>query len=125
MKQDVKEKWVAALRSDEYKQTKGVLRDTYGYCCLGVLCDLYGKEHDVPWSMHPQTPGMRVFDGETTTLPESVRLWAGLGSSLGEQVEFEVDDDSELGVHTEALPEINDAWGKSFNEIANLIEEQL
>jgi hypothetical protein len=37
MNQVIKEKWVAALRSGEYKQTKGYLRNKKGYCCLGVL----------------------------------------------------------------------------------------
>lgn len=33
-----KDKWVAALRSGEYKQTKGRLYSGKGYCCLGVFC---------------------------------------------------------------------------------------
>jgi hypothetical protein len=37
-------KWVAALQSGEYAQTQEALRDTKGYCCIGVLCDLYRKE---------------------------------------------------------------------------------
>lgn len=40
MNQEVKEKWVAALRSDKYEQTKGYLHEDVGYCCLGVLCDI-------------------------------------------------------------------------------------
>lgn len=35
-------RWVEALRSGRYKQTRSVLRnpDTGGMCCLGVVCDL-------------------------------------------------------------------------------------
>src|SRR4051812_34484552 len=33
--------WVKALRSGEYKQTKGALHTADGaFCCLGVACDL-------------------------------------------------------------------------------------
>lgn len=45
MNKEMKEKWVEALRSGEYNQGKGRLRQAnqYGsyYCCLGVLRDLY------------------------------------------------------------------------------------
>ena len=35
---DIKEKWLTALRSGEYKQGKYYLKnDNNCYCCLGVL----------------------------------------------------------------------------------------
>jgi hypothetical protein len=44
MNAEIKQKWLAALRSGEYQQGKSALRrDEDGqrrYCCLGVLCDL-------------------------------------------------------------------------------------
>jgi hypothetical protein len=40
VKKSIKEKWVAALRSNDYKQGIGSLRDGDTYCCLGVLCDV-------------------------------------------------------------------------------------
>jgi hypothetical protein len=33
-----KDKWITALRSGEYKQTKNRLFSGKGYCCLGVFC---------------------------------------------------------------------------------------
>lgn len=45
MDEEVKSKWLAALRSGEYKQGRGGLyADVEGgrYCCLGVLCDVQG-----------------------------------------------------------------------------------
>jgi hypothetical protein len=39
MNQEVKEKWVAALRSGDYEQGKSHLRENGKYCCLGVLCN--------------------------------------------------------------------------------------
>lgn len=47
MNPEVKKLWIDALRSGEYKQTKGILRregGKGGYCCLGVLCDLHAKQ---------------------------------------------------------------------------------
>lgn len=45
MKPEVKEKWIAALRSGEYRQARGVLNDGQGgYCCLGVLCEVAKQE---------------------------------------------------------------------------------
>jgi len=45
MPKAVKERWLKALRSGEYKQGQGMLRDAEGgYCCLGVLVqELDGK----------------------------------------------------------------------------------
>lgn len=40
MNAEVKQKWIDALRSGKYNQTKGCLHDNTGYCCLGVLCDV-------------------------------------------------------------------------------------
>lgn len=43
-----KARWIRALRSGAFKQTKGLLfdRDTYGFCCLGVLRTLTDCERD-------------------------------------------------------------------------------
>lgn len=37
------EQWLTALRSGEYQQTRGMLKDylEHEFCCLGVACDLY------------------------------------------------------------------------------------
>jgi hypothetical protein len=41
MDKNIKEKWVAALRSGAYKQGYNCLRpDNNSFCCLGVLCDV-------------------------------------------------------------------------------------
>lgn len=41
-----RKKWIAALRSGKYKQTRGQLKNTAGtdpkYCCLGVAAELCG-----------------------------------------------------------------------------------
>jgi hypothetical protein len=45
MNEDLKEKWVAALRGDDYEQCQYKLRDDKNrYCCLGVLLDVHDHE---------------------------------------------------------------------------------
>jgi hypothetical protein len=50
MNQNIKQRWLEALRSGKYKRGTGTLKAKqlgekgYRYCCLGVLCDLYSKE---------------------------------------------------------------------------------
>ena len=39
-KQQIK-KWVRALRSGEYSQTTGKLQGEFGYCCMGVACEIF------------------------------------------------------------------------------------
>jgi hypothetical protein len=41
---DLMKRWIAALRSGEYKQGKGQLIKDGRYCCLGVLCDVVKDE---------------------------------------------------------------------------------
>lgn len=48
MTPELKAKWVAALRSGEYKQGQARMKrihedDTASYCCLGVLCEITGQ----------------------------------------------------------------------------------
>lgn len=41
----LKADWVKALRSGEYRQARGLLKDTTGgFCCLGILCKVTGLE---------------------------------------------------------------------------------
>ncbi len=40
MDKKLKSKWLKALRSGRYKQTKGFLRRGDHYCCIGVLCQI-------------------------------------------------------------------------------------
>jgi len=46
MDAELKQKWLDALRSGEYKQGKDQLRSSWddpAYCCLGVLRDISGR----------------------------------------------------------------------------------
>lgn len=91
MNPEVKQKWVEALLSGEYKQGTGRLRTKTIttvpfdprdlYCCLGVLCDIYRKETNEVWEEkkdHNQCCSVFLFMGERHGLPEEVSRWSGL-----------------------------------------------
>lgn len=103
MDPEIKAKWIAALRSGKYSQTKCTLRDPAGFCCLGVLCDL----------MQPTGWHKNIHQNE----------WSHLGNYSN--LEPEIREDADLSiVATEWLTHMNDA-GKTFAEIADYIEEKL
>lgn len=117
MKKRIKNKWLKALRSGDYKQTKKVLKDSKGYCCLGVLCDLHRLSRvDVKakWNgkfYNSSTPSTKM------SLPVSVMEWAGLKSNIGE---YETKTKSKVEKN---LIGLNDLKGYSFKKIANVIEK--
>ncbi len=125
MNSKIKEAWVNALRSGEYNQGSEKLRGANGYCCLGVLCDIYAKEHDAQWEFNgydeysdektPQPMDYWYFEEQTEFLPKSVMKWAELEiNNPILLVEDEVDE----------VAHINDS-GYSFSTIADLIQAQL
>lgn len=104
MKPEIKELWLKALRSGEYKQAKNYLRRNDQFCCLGVLCDLHAKA------------GLGFWDGENylwegKVLPRTIQEWAGLNTSEPE-------------AEGRTLSGLNDD-GVDFNEIADIIERGL
>lgn len=46
MNPELKAMWIAALRSGEFDQGRGKLRNDNGYCCLGVLAVIQGAALD-------------------------------------------------------------------------------
>jgi len=105
---EIKARWVAALRSGEYKQTKGALQDKTGYCCLGVLCDLHAIATDNTWD-HGQQSGYLLC---ALALPVEVANWAGVEST-------------DPQINDIALSEYNDRLNSSFDAIADAIEKGL
>lgn len=123
MKATIKKLWLNALRSGEYKQGKGTLRANDSYCCLGVLCDLHAKEFKKDWVLVP-TVNDEHYDylGRTQFLPNEVSNWAEIDyyKSLGytNSGMFKNDDGKDSSLST-----LNDE-GKSFTEIADIIEKR-
>lgn len=136
MKAEVANKWVKALRSGKYKQGKHALkykseRGVVRHCCLGVLCELYQKDHEsklatgkiVGSNPDPDLPKGAVgmhFDEEDVLLPAKVRRWAGMkstdGSFLKDGKRCFPDDDL-------SLAEMNDG-GANFKRIADVIKSR-
>lgn len=126
MNAEVKTLWVTALRSGEYQQTTGKLRsqlsllqmaDLVRYCCLGVLCDRHRILHpDNSWEQIEDRQLLPEFSKNNqvftyldyyTTLPEDVRVWAGLDERM-----------------ILKLIDLNDDRVYNFVQIAEVIETQ-
>ena len=130
MNPEVKQKWIDALRSGKYEQGSEKLRSVEGYCCLGVLCDLYAKEKENQWEFcgNEETNLQRhdywYFDGEGEFLPFTVSDWAGLNTN-NPKMRIVVEDDY-IGEYfdTDEIANLNDS-GYTFSKLADLIEEQL
>lgn len=99
LRADTKRKWLKALRSGKYKQTRGSLYDDIdgGYCCLGVMC--------------------KVIDGASDAAIVE-RSMPGEVLPKYEDISFSVIYNGKLS----PLDEINDRAGLSFKCIANVIE---
>lgn len=127
MNPEVKQKWIDALRSGKYEQGSERLRSVSGYCCLGVLCDLYAQEHNTQWEFRGneetnlQPQDYWYFGDQSEFLPESVREWAEL--ILYNPI-LRVEGDDEMFELNEEVSTLNDE-GYSFSTIADLIEAQM
>lgn len=122
MNSEIKAKWINALRVDpQYIQDPngGRLKTKNGYCCLGVLCDLYVKEKGIEWTNVDDDKFS--LDGMNDFLPPSVLEWAGMNNS---NPGVEVTDDEDGHNYDKTLAEMNDD-GFSFDTLADLIEAQL
>lgn len=111
-------KWVAALRSGKYKQTRHVLRDGDRMCCLGVACDLYGKEFGIEWE---SADGGFYFLERENILPSEVSEWIGCASPGTNMRDARLP--SEDKNYDTQLCAINDR-GATFAEIADIIESE-
>lgn len=106
MNEEIRTKWVAALRSGQYKQGRLALRSQSNcFCCLGVLCDIVQPEG---WSagtgagclFFTHTDGSR----QPALPPRSLLDAVGLSMQAADR-----------------LSALNDK-GRTFEEIANVIE---
>jgi hypothetical protein len=138
MKKEIAKKWVKALRSEKYKQAKSVLKTKtksgrVSHCCLGVLCELYQNDckrkkkkglrvtESEPYGYEvPASNMVFEFGGETASLPEKVRSWAGLESDDG-RFRNEYTEFVSKGEICRNLAALNDS-GAKFEKIADIIE---
>lgn len=133
MKLEIKQQWLDALRSGEYMQGHSSLGSSDSrypeqqlkFCCLGVLEDIWAVAHGKTWQIYQPEHEKKPFiyyankDNEAECLgycsPE-VTTWAGLPRT-NPLMEYHGEETS--------LSHLNDIHKLSFNEIADLIEEQL
>lgn len=121
MNQEIKARWVAALRSGEYAQSKDCLNNGNGFCCLGVLSDLYAREHGVEWI--PPREGKNHYtlsnddEGREYYPSERVIEWAQLPGDKGNAPVM-------VPGLRKTVAELNDS-GATFKWIADVIEAQL
>lgn len=114
MDKDIKAKWLTALRSGEFKQGNGKLKDGDEFCCLGVLCSALGAEfgeffdEDRHFEFVPVMGGQVISDVENTELSASFKEQIGIS-----------------GYEEQELINKNDLDCLSFNEIADYIEKEL
>lgn len=146
MKPEVKNKFVEALRSGDYKQTSGALHlKGDGYCCLGVLCSLAEAEGVVTLA-NSRGSSYTIYqavndsnDASTTALPEAVAEWAGIEitdkenkvsalDSLWREIPLPtpvvIEREDSVEVTLDTLMALNDTGNFTFNQIADIVEEQ-
>ncbi len=109
MNPEIKQKWIDALRSGRYKQSRYALRSVgsndKSYCCLGVLCDIIDPKGWVGSNYQ-----MFYYNGEI--------VMNYLPQTLMENLEIQTSNMGEL-------VKLNDSNSYNFNEIANYIETNL
>lgn len=108
MNNELKDKWVKALRSGEYKQGRTYLQQGNRFCCLGVLC----KVLDLPNFVSDYGNNIMTFDFGNEYSRVSIPF--GFREAIG------------LSTIKEAnLTNMNDELGKNFSQITDYIEENL
>jgi hypothetical protein len=118
MKQEIKDRWVAALRSGEFKQGRNCLRMDDLFCCLGVLTELYVREVGAEWREVSLSGRMTLKDSGVYYIPPAVCAWAGMNDSNPHVIKSPELNSPELRMPAAYL---NDK-GMSFAEIADAIE---
>jgi hypothetical protein len=94
-KKEVVALWIKALRSGEYQQTQGCLRDQHGFCCMGVVSDLAARDGGMPW-VEPNVPdGDYIYRGMTDFLPPTIAKFLNL-SKLQQKILAEMNDQAEF-----------------------------
>jgi hypothetical protein len=131
--------WIRELESGRYRQTRKVLHDQNGYCCLGVAADTLRPER---WTDHlistgavedgdPVGYGFLIYDDELgeQTVETAIDMPDELRDVLGidEQGAADIEIDGEqirliwnIGIGYESLAKANDD-GATFQEIANAL----
>jgi hypothetical protein len=92
MNQEIKERWLEALRSGKFHHCKSVLKrpaykdNPVRHCVLGVLCELHSRAFPDTdrWDVDNRNihRPLITYEGLTASLSPSVMEWAGLEDYL-------------------------------------------
>ena len=106
-----RKEWAKDLRSGEYQQITGQLREgDNGRCCLGVACDTYKRLTEKGyWAKNTFVAEEDSYC--SAELPDIVMEFFGFDKS-----------NPDLAYEQQAIT-LNDQQGKTFIEIADLIEK--
>jgi hypothetical protein len=100
---NLRTKWVAALRSGDYKQGRGELCKDGKYCCLGVLMDITDR-------LTNNGDGRSYVLGTNAT-----KFFRSMPDVVIDEISFPTNG--------RTLVKMNDVQKKTFNDIADYIEE--
>lgn len=122
----VKAEWLKRLRSGEYSRSEGCLKGLEGgFCCLGVLTDIWAAETGTEWFMsYGGTTWSIGTGGESAVTPVSVMEWSNLKNSTGTLLLGDYVKASGRREFYVTLSNLNDE-GMTFEEIADVIDYAL
>lgn len=138
MNKELIKEWVLALRSGKYTQGKTELRFSDEYCCLGVLADICKESLKLDW-VKSSDEGSYTIDGRSGLLPKKVEECLEINSEesigcnrgdlqiktsnpkLPEEIKKNEENKNFFFVE---LAVLNDVYGLSFHQIADVIEEE-
>lgn len=117
MNPEIKARWVQRLESEKDTQAKGRLKKGPGFCCLGVLCDMYIEETGLAKWVGDKFSIKGNIERLSTYLPGVVREWAGIFHSNPYYT-------AEMSDERITLARLNDD-GLTFPQIAEKIKVHL
>lgn len=125
MNQELKTKWVEALRSGKYTQGNGLLCNLNSeinkleHCCLGVLCEVAGvvRIHD--------DEGNYKFDGKQDYLSNTLLEKFGIGHQEQKKLACMNDGSEEYSDAGNAVSNEFENKPQTFGQIADWIEKNL
>jgi hypothetical protein len=129
MNKELIKRWVEALRSGKYQQGRLSLRNISNqFCCLGVLCDIAKDELSLDWILKEEWSKYSI-DNSYSNIPFSVDKLLNIDTGhLGVITIDTIRLSPEYGVPLEnrwtTLLELNDFYRLSFNQIADILEQQ-
>ena len=117
--------WYDELMSGNHEQTKYVLHDSKGKCCLGVACIVAEREGITERTDDdPGNLGNGIYYGHKfNVLPDEVYQWLGFSEKDERPSDPRTTEMSApFGEPRMSFSELNDQRGASFEEIAAILK---